>query len=106
MERFFSQAKEMAPESYDKFPEGMVEAVYHKVSQHEIKAPVTRDLVTGDYDLNCGQFEIDIRTINAPRGNDNKSPLSDNDFLSMADLRETQLFDRNNSILGIAPESL
>ena len=44
----------MAPESYDHFPEGMVEAVFHKVTQHEIKAPVTRDLVVGDYDLNCG----------------------------------------------------
>ena len=65
----------MAPESYDKFPEGMVEAIYHKVTQHEIKAPVTRDLVVGDYDLNCGQFEIDIRTINASGDTDIKSPL-------------------------------
>ena len=67
---------------------------------------MTRDLVAGDYDLNCGQSEVDIRIINAPRDSDSKRLLSDNDFLSMADLRETQLFDRNNCILGVAPESL
>ena len=47
---------------------------------------MTRDLVAGEYDLNCGQFEIDFRTINAKDVQD--AQLAETDFLSMADLRE------------------
>lgn len=105
LERFFGQAKEMVPESYDNLPEGMVEAVFHKVTQQEIKAPVTRDLVAGEYDLNCGQFEIDFRTLNSTHGYQSVA-LTETDFLSTADLRERQLFDRDNRILNVAPEVL
>ena len=54
LERFFGQAKEMVPDSYDTLPVGFVEGIFHKVTEQEIKAPVTRDLVTGDYDLKVG----------------------------------------------------
>ena len=47
---------------------------------------MTRDLVAGEYDLNCGQFEIDFRTINAKGIQD--AQLTETDFLSMSDLRE------------------
>ncbi len=45
----------MVPESYDQLPEGMVEALFYKITSHEIKAPVTRDLINGNYELACGQ---------------------------------------------------
>ena len=60
----------MVPESYDQLPEGMVEAVFHRITDLEIKAPVTRDLVVGDYDLNCGQQDIDYRLLSVPAATD------------------------------------
>ena len=68
LERFYGQAKEMVPESYDQLPEGMVEKLFYKITSHEIKAPVTRDLINGNYELACGQQEISQRTVTAPIG--------------------------------------
>ena len=55
----------MVPESYENLPEGLIEAVFRRITDQEIKAPVSRDLFAGNYDLSCGQFEIDFRTVNA-----------------------------------------
>ena len=95
----------MVPESYERLPEGLVESVFHRITNSEIKAPVSRDLFGGNYDLTCGQFEIDFRTVNATMKDSNQA-LSENDFLSTSDLRESQLSDMNNRILGVAPETL
>lgn len=103
-ERFFTQAKEMVPESYETLPEGMVEQLFHKITSQEIKAPVTRDLYSGEYELACGLQEITYRTVMANDPGD--APLSESDFLSTSDLREQQLFDMHNRILGVAPESI
>jgi len=94
----------MVPESYDKLPEGMVEGVFQKITKNEIKAPITRDLIKGFYELACGQQEIAQRTVTAVDPGD--FPLSESELLSTADLREKQLFDMHNRILGVAPESL
>ena len=96
--------KEYMPDAYDRLPDGMVEDVFHKVTNQEIKAPITRDLYSGDYELNVGLKDIDQRTVMA-NGN-YEGALSDSDFLSTSDLREPQLFDMHNRILGVAPESL
>ena len=98
----------MVPESYDQLPEGMVEALFYKITSHEIKAPVTRDLIIGNYEPACGQHEISQRTVTAPTaGNETKEILlTESEFLSTSDLREKQLFDIHNHILGVAPESL
>lgn len=55
----------MVPESIDRLPEGMVEDVFHKVTDCEIKAPVTRDLVDGNYDELCMPSELRTRLISA-----------------------------------------
>ena len=99
----------MVPESYERLPEGMVEALFNKITEHEIKAPVTRDLINGQFDLNCGVSEINQRTVNSSvdlNSYEAHDQLSETDFLSTADLREKQLFDRHNQILGVAPRSL
>ena len=57
--------KEYMPDAYDRLPDGMVEDVFHKVTNQEIKAPITRDLYSGDYELNVGQKDIDQRTVMA-----------------------------------------
>ena len=86
LERFLGQAKEMVPESYDRLPEGMVEQVFHKITQQEIKAPVTRDLYNGEYELACGTQEITYRTVMANEpGN---SHLTEAEFFATSDLRE------------------
>jgi len=64
----------------------MVEAVFHKITQREIKAPVTRDLYGGEYELSCGQQEIFYRMVKA--SDPGEGPLSEADFLSTSDLRE------------------
>lgn len=46
--------KEYMPDAYDRLPDGMVEDVFHMVTNQEIKAPITRDLYSGDYELNVG----------------------------------------------------
>ena len=68
----------MAPESYDSLPPGFVEGIFHKVTEQEIKAPVTRDLFAGDYDLKIANGGSTA----------DEGPLSESDFLSTADLRE------------------
>ena len=83
----------------------MVEKIFHKITASEIKAAVTRDMIVGDFDINCGSSDIDFRTVCATTKEATQA-LSENDFLSTADLRETQLFDLDNRILGVAPESL
>jgi len=52
LERFFTQAQAIVPKSYETLPEGFVEDVWRKVTDSEIKAPATRDLVAGDFELN------------------------------------------------------
>ena len=44
----------MVPESHDKLPEGMLEALFNKITEKEIKAPVMRDLIEGDYEIPTG----------------------------------------------------
>ena len=65
---------------------------------------MTRDLYGGEYELACGLQEITYRTVMANDPGD--APLSESDFLSTSDLREQQLFDMHNRILGVAPESI
>ena len=81
----------MVPESYERLPEGMVEALFNKITEHEIKAPVTRDLINGSFDLKCGVSEISQRTVTSNldlNSFETKETLSEADFLSTADLRE------------------
>lgn len=95
----------MVPESYEQLPEGMVESVFDTITQSEIKAPITRDMFGGEYEVSCGLQEITYRTVMAT-GDVNEGCLSESDFLSTSDLRERQLFDMHNRILGVAPESV
>lgn len=55
----------MVPESYDNLPEGFTEAIFHRITQQEIKAPVTRDLIGGDYEQVVGLSEIQFRLVTA-----------------------------------------
>ncbi len=48
---FEKQAKEMVPKSYDKLPEGLVQKCFEAITDREIKAPITRNLVKGSFDL-------------------------------------------------------
>ena len=59
----------------------------------------------GEYEVSCGLQEITYRTVMAT-GDVNEGCLSESDFLSTSDLRERQLFDMHNRILGVAPESV
>lgn len=56
-----------------------------------------------------GLSEIQFRLVTALKDQTKQSEegqLSESDFLSTADLREKQLYDMNNKILGVAPDSL
>ena len=79
--------------------------MFHKVTKDEIKAPVTRDLIKGDYDVRCSPAEIAGRLVQTAKSTQN-GPLTESEFLSTSDLREKQLFDINNNIKGVAPLSL
>jgi hypothetical protein len=95
------QALAIVPKSFETLPKGFVEDVFNKVTRNEIKAPVTRDLVKGAFELQVFD-EIKLRTIN---GN-NQTSLSESEFLSTSDLTQRQLFEYNNQIEGVVPQSL
>lgn len=44
-ELFEKQAKEMVPKSYENLPEGLVQRCFESITNREIKAPITRNLV-------------------------------------------------------------
>ena len=95
------QALAIVPKSFDTLPQGFVEDVFNKVTSNEIKAPVTRDLVKGAFEPQVFD-EINLRTIN---GNV-QTTLSESEFLSTSDLTQRQLFEYNNHIEGVVPQSL
>ena len=95
------QALAIVPKSFETLPKGFVEDVFNKVTRNEIKAPVTRDLVKGAFEQQVFD-EIKLRIIN---GN-NQISLSESEFLSTSDLTQRQLFEYNNHIEGVVPQSL
>lgn len=58
LERFFTQAEQIVPKSYANLPEGFVKNVFEKITLNEIKAPVSRSLLTGSFTL--GHLEGDV----------------------------------------------
>ena len=98
LERFMGQALAIVPKSFETLPKGFVEDVFNKVTSNEIKAPISRDLVKGNFEKQMFD-EIKLRIINA----NNQSSLSEAEFLSTSDLTQRQLFEYNNCIEGVAP---
>lgn len=80
----------MAPESYDNLPEGFVDQVFHKVTDNEIKAPLTKFLTKGSFQLEYFKADIAFRLTLANQasvdGKINNSCLTENEFLSTSDL--------------------
>ena len=104
-ERFYTQAEQTVPNSYATLPAGFVDQVFDRVTDNEIKAPVTRDLFSGSYDEKTQPDEIAGRFVTWP-STERRGPLTENEFLSTADLREKQLFEYNNNISGVVPPAL
>ena len=79
--------------------------MFNKITNDEIKAPVTRDLIKGNYDPKCSPAEIHGRLLKV-KSSPQAGPLSESEFLNTADLREKQLFDITNNIREVVPISL
>lgn len=85
--RFYTQAEQTVPNSYATLPRGFVDSVFDRVTDNEIKAPVTRDLYKGYYDEKTQPDEIAGRFVTWP-ATERTGPLTENEFLNTADLRE------------------
>ena len=55
----------MAPKSLPLFPEGLLEAIFNDISDHEILTPITRDLIGGKFDRNSVTKDISTRLSHA-----------------------------------------
>ena len=60
---FQGQAKEMVPKSYDNLPADLVESCFQKITEKEIKAPVSRNLLVSAFDFSEMSQEIRLRQI-------------------------------------------
>jgi len=54
----------MVPKSYDTLPEGLVLKCFSSITNKEIKAPITRNLVKSPFDLYEMQSDITLRLLN------------------------------------------
>lgn len=56
----------MAPLSYEKLPADLVESCFNQITSTEIKAPATRSLTLGSFDISEMMQEIKLRRLSSP----------------------------------------
>lgn len=82
----------MVPISYPNFPKGFVEKMFHAITASEIRAPTTRDIRKGAFDLYSFTGELNHRLLNAGEC----QMMSIEEFISTSDLTQDQLYDKHN----------
>jgi hypothetical protein len=88
----------MVPDSYDSLPEGMVAECFKRITDKEIKAPVSRNILLCQYDCAEMLSECSLR-LSKSLAKEAK-PMSAEDLLSTTYLQNPQLFDFNNRVNG------
>jgi hypothetical protein len=71
------------PKSFNTLPEGFVADVFNKVTSNEIKAPVTRDLIKGQFQTQLLD-DVRLRLIHSSE----QLALSEAEFVSTSDLSQ------------------
>ena len=96
----------MVPKSYENLPEGLVQRCFESITNREIKAPVTRNLVQGQFDLQETLSEVSLRLLNsAERQSElgSQNQMSETEFISTTQLQCNQLFEYHNKVTGFLP---
>lgn len=102
---FQGQAKEMVPNSYDRLPPDLVESCFQKITEKEIKAPVSRNLLVSPFDINEMNQDVRLRQIRQCEEG-SSGEMSAEEFSLTTDLTQSQLFDKHNQVDNFLPEPL
>ena len=92
----------MVPKSIETLPSAFIERMFNNITASEIRAPTTRDIRKGAFELYSYTGEINHRLIQAGEVQN----MSVEEFLSTGDLTQDQLFDKHNAVVDFLPQNL